>query len=135
MNYTIHLTEKQVVVIKAALEDYFRTRMGQFFDLPDDLAFDGYDRKTHDDIEFNERIARRDAGKALLDAAYKLMHPKWDLPKSEDSLIAQDMWGEIKHALWKQRPQADKDAIPWCVDADKPLHLSGEPRIKVEADA
>ena len=134
MKYKLELTENQLKVVKSALEDYFRQRMGQFFELPDDIAFDGYDRNKHDNIDFKERIARRDAGKSLLESAYKLMRPEWNLPKMQNCMIAEDMWRVIRYALWMQRPEKERAQIPWCVDGDKPIKISDEPMIKVEAD-
>ena len=133
MKWRIELTENQLKIVRAALEDYFRQRMGQFFELPDDLAFDGYDREKPDNMNFDERIARRDAGRSLLDSAYKLMHPEW-LPKTQNCMIAEDMWRVVRYALWMQRPEEERRKIPWCVDGDKPIKISDEPMIKVEVD-
>ena len=130
--YELTVTPKQLAVIQAALEDYFRTRMGQYFDLTCDLAglFE-----HGDDIDHTDRCSRRDAAQSLMNGAYQICHPperyrrKGYVGKSPEMMIAEDIWAVIRHERWKDRPDEEKSG--WTTDSDEPLHLGPEPPIKV----
>ena len=130
--YELTVTEAQLVVIQTALEDYFRTRMGQYFDLSCDLA--GLFEHDIDDIDHREKCARRDAAKSLMEGAYAICFPAERMrrmnymTKSREMLIAEDIWGVIRHERWKERPEDKKDH--WTTDSDEPLHLGPEPVIE-----
>lgn len=126
--YVLQLNGTQLIAIQDALESYFRVRMGQFFDLAEDVAFAGFDFKEHKEIDFFDRIARRDAAIDLMNAAHRLMQPIFS-EKSDEMLVAQDIWSVIRHERWKERP--DKEKLQWTVDACEPLHLSDQPRITI----
>lgn len=133
MNYTLTVTPTQLAVIQTALEDYFRTRMGQYFDLSSDLA--GVFEHDIDDIDSREKCARRDAAKSLMEGAYAICWPpermrRMDyMTKSPEMLIAEDIWGVIRHERWKDRPDEEKSG--WTTDSDEPLHLGSEPPVRV----
>ena len=133
MKYTLEITEKQAEIIKIALEEYFRLRMGQFGDLADDLAYSGYDRNNHTSDELNARNERRWSAEAVFKAALDVAQPMRKhgvYPEQTiEMLRAQDIWQVIRHKLWKDR-HGDKD--DWCVDARKPMPMTGEPLPKME---
>ncbi len=62
--YTLTLTENQIVLIKDALEEYFRIRMNQWIDLSNDLAAKNIDlsleNPNHNKL-FDKYINDRDA--------------------------------------------------------------------------
>lgn len=133
MKYRIELTEKQLQVVKIALEEYFRISLNQWRDLADRLAWEdvvlpkeaGPDR----DRLFDRTICTRNALHEIFMAAGRILWPTGTLlGKNEYNLIAQDIWDVIKHQQWK-----DAGCLPeWSVDGNKPLHLSKEPMPKIE---
>ena len=47
--YILELTDAQAKLVETALEEYFRLRMGQYFDFADEMAFQGFNYKEHTD--------------------------------------------------------------------------------------
>ena len=135
--YVVRMNERQLRLIMTATEEYGRLRMGQTWDLSDDLAFQHYDRKAEQESgehkEFDRRILRRDACRELLDLAMRaacggnyLDH--WQ--KTEDVEVALDMYCTVRKFLWEQRPESEKDT--WTV-ASGPLYLMGpDPKMEIE---
>ncbi len=121
--YTIEVNEAQIRVISAALEEYFRLRMGQEFDFCTDLASLNHDlspqNQKHDWI-FDMYIARRDHLQELMRAFFRIaFEPTGFLEKkTDDMLIAEDIWDVIRTARGLSR---------W----DSQLHVSNEPMPKV----
>lgn len=128
--FKITVTENQLKLIRIACEDYLRTRMGQFFDLANSISEAGTpDISSMTPVEFDEMIARRNAAQDLMTSAFRLAQPVMQA-KTEEMLIAEDIYDVIKHEIWKMRP--DRDELGWSVDSNPPLHLSKEPLIKIE---
>lgn len=133
MNYTLTVTPKQLAVIQTALEDYFRTRMGQYFDLTNDLA--GVFTRDDDEIDCNDKCARRNAAKVLMDSAYNICWPHERMrrmdyqTKTPEMMIAEDIWAVIRHERYMERPEEERDH--WCTAADVPLHIGPEPMVKL----
>lgn len=132
MSWAITLTDEQIHVVKDALEEYFRIRLGQFREITDSIAFSDCD--TNDKIKWKECFARREAALVLMESAFRLMRPEISLKKTENMLIAEDIWGAVKHALWLNLPQERREQTRWCVDADAPLNLSGQPLPKIKQE-
>lgn len=129
--YTITLNERQLRLLQTAAEFYGRILMGQTWDLSDALTWLHYEYKP-DDPEFDRRILRRDACRELLDLAMRaasggrLEH----FQKTEDVMIALDMYSVIRNFFWHQLPEDKRET--WTVDAD-PVYIWGpEPKIKVD---
>lgn len=129
--YTITLNERQLRLICTAVEEYGRLRMGQTWDLADALAFLHYEYKQ-DDPDYDRRLLRRDATRELLDLAMRAasngdyMH----FQKTEDVMVALDMYSTIRNFYWHQKPADQRDK--WTTDAD-PLYLWGpEPKIDIK---
>ena len=129
--YTITLNERQLRLLQNACEEYGRLRMGQTWELSDDLAFQNYEYKK-DDPEYDRRLLRREATRELLDLAMRAasngdyMH----FQKTENVMVALDMYSTIRNFFWHQKPEAERDH--WTTDAD-PLYLWGpEPKMKIE---
>lgn len=124
--YTLTITEKQAILIKEALEEYFRIRMNQWGDLANSLAMKNIDlspdNPNHERI-FDGYIQDRDAVWKVFECAGRIL---WDYQrndKSEEQLIAEDIWQVIRHQLWKDSENKNN----WCVDAREPLRVSDEP--------
>lgn len=127
--YVIELNEKQAVIIKRALEEYFRIRMNQWGDLADDLAHVGFTYDKNDPnnrSNFNAYIERRDNAKRAFEGAMLIAQPQRVnrvMEISEDVLIAEDIWQVIRHQLFIDN---GGDLNSCCVDTRKPLQMSQE---------
>ena len=124
--YILTLTEKQAILIKDALEEYFRIRMNQWGDLAESLVIKNIDLSTdnpnHEKI-FERHITERDAVRNVLECAGRILWENQINPKSDEQLIAEDIWQVIRHQLWKD----SENKNDWCVDASEPLRMSDEP--------
>ena len=123
MTYTIEVNEAQIKVISAALEEYFRLRMGQEFDFCTDIAGINCDlspKNPNHDWIFDKYIERRDHLQELMRAVFRIaFEPTGYLEKkTDDMLIAEDIWDVIRTARGMSR---------W----ESPLHVSNEPMPKV----
>lgn len=128
--YTLTLTYNQVIVVRNALEEYFRVSMNQWSDLAERLAFRGIDQETRTK-NFDRLITERNLANDLLTAIGSVINdPYSGIPRDEDENIAVDIWHVIKHELWKQRD--DKTTMMWSVDASEPWQTSEEPLPKIE---
>lgn len=132
--YILELNENQARLVKDALEEYFRIRMGQWGNLADSMARKNIDlspdNPKHKKI-FDDYITTRAAVEKVLECAGDIVWGlPFDNPKSEEQLIAEDIWQAIRYELWKQSPNKDE----WCVDSRAPMQMSHEPlpEIKVE---
>ena len=74
--YTLTITEKQAVLIKDALEEYFRIRMNQWGELADSLAMKNIDLSTdnlnHEKI-FERYITERDSIRNVFECAGRIL--------------------------------------------------------------
>ena len=134
MRYTLELSEEQAEIIKIALEEYFRLRMNQTWDFADDICFEGFDYENHTKEDFNERIERRDMFRDEFEKLLNTVHPlQFRGGKFREQTIemrrAQDIWQVIRYKLWTSK---HTDAYNWCVDARKPMCMTGEPLPKME---
>lgn len=123
MTYTIEVNEKQLRLIMRMTEEWFRLRMGQATDFCDEIAAMNtdlsQDNPNHEWI-FDKYIARRDHLHEMLRAFFCIaFEPIGYLEKkTEDMLIAEDIWDAIRCELGISR---------W----GSPLHTSDEPLPKV----
>ena len=124
--YTLTITEKQAILIKEALEEYFRIRMNQWRDLADSLAMKNIDlspdNPNHEKI-FDGYIQDRDAVQKVLECVGRILWDGQRNDKSNEQLMAEDIWQVIRHQLWKD----SDNKVEWCVDAREPLRVSDEP--------
>lgn len=125
---TIKLTEKQARTVLAAVEEYFRIRMGQanISGLAEDLAFIDYDKsKDTTGKGFDLAIQLRDNINHVLKAIFHMAWPIYGAPekKSEPVLIAGDIWSQLR---WELSP---KDA--W---QSTPFQLGPEPMPKITVE-
>lgn len=130
MEYNFTLTEKQMEVIKIALEEFFRIRMGQFSDLANELAFEGfqYDKENPQNSEkFDQLIQRRNDAEEKFEEALNAARPErrnHAIPKTDTMLVAEDIWQVIRQRLYLDRGGSRFDSV---VDARNPLRTSEEP--------
>ena len=124
--YNLVITEKQAVLIKNALEEYFRIRMNQWGDLADSLVVKDIDLSPHNpkyELIFERYITERESVRNVLECAGRIIWENQRNPKSDEQLIAEDIWKVIRHQLWKDSEHTDD----WCVDSREPLRMSDEP--------
>ena len=135
--YKITLSQNQARVMMIALESFFRTRLGQFFDLADDIAFNGYDPDSRDkegaDNDFLHRINYRNDAEEMFNYAYEMAKPKYNraddyYTKTPDMRNAIDMWHVIRHQFWGENPNRRNDTT----DAYPPFPTCDEELIKIE---
>lgn len=119
--FKIELTERQLKLIWKALESYERIRMGQFTDIADDLAFANfvYDKERPGNAEeFDQRILRRNDADDMFAKAFRIAQPLRE-HKTEDMLIAEDMWMQIRERIspheWRE-PLWNGDEPPMKID-------------------
>lgn len=124
--YILSLSEKQAVLLMVVLEEFFRIRMNQWGDLADSLAMKNIDlspdNPNHEKI-FDGYIQDRDAVQKVFECAGRILWDGQRNNKSEEQLIAEDIWQVIRHQLWKD----SKNRNNWCVDSRVPLRVSDEP--------
>ena len=124
--YILSLSEKQAVLLMVVLEEFFRIRMNQCGDLADSLAMKNIDlspdNPNHEKI-FDGYIQDRDAVQKVFECAGRILWDGQRNNKSEEQLIAEDIWQVIRHQLWKD----SKNRNNWCVDSRVPLRVSDEP--------
>lgn len=130
--YHMTMNEAQLRVVKSALEDYFRTRMGQFWDFTDEVALAGWTYNKDDpenSRKFDDFLHRRDAAKMVFETGFKIAQP-WQCDKTREMLIAEDIWSVIRHQFYMERPEP-KDHYT----TDSSVYLwSGEPCVKLEME-
>lgn len=131
--FSMKLNKRQLRAIMVALEEYFRIRMNQWNDVADYLAAMEVDfspkNPKHEKI-FDLYIQRRDDCRSLLETAGRIAMRDRVCSKTEDMLIAEDIWGVIRHELWKM----DRSHLLHTVDAYPPLISSDEPVVKIERE-
>lgn len=128
--YTLTLTEKQIVLTKEALEEYFRIRMNQWIDLSNDLAAKNIDlspENPNHNKRFDKYINDRDAIYEIFGCVGRIVKLNGS-KKTEKQLVAEDIWQVMRHQLWKDSENKNK----WCVDAREPMRVSKEPLPKIE---
>lgn len=128
--YTLTLTENQIVLIKDALEEYFRIRMNQWIDLSNDLAAKNIDlsldNPNHHKL-FDKYINDRDAIYEIFECIGRIIKLNGS-KKTEKQLVAEDIWQVIRHQLWKDSENKNE----WCADSREPLRVSREPLPEIE---
>lgn len=129
MKYTLEVSEKQVEIIKIALEEYFRLRMNQWWDFADEMAATGFEYNKDDpenSKRFDAYIERRDKSEKLFQEAMKVAQSGDQRPyisQTVEMLRAQDIWQVIRHRLYLDRGGRINDMV---VDARKPMSRTGE---------
>lgn len=92
--YTLELNEKQAIIVKEALEEFFRIRMNQWDMLADSLAMQNADlspeNPNHKEI-FERYLNKRDHARIVLKSVGEIIFER-NLKKTEEQLIAEDIW-------------------------------------------
>lgn len=123
--YRLDLSEAQLRVVNAALKEFFRLPLNQWGDLAERLAFNGFLLSCGKDRDraFDCCIAKRDAARAVFEAAGKILWGYEIPPKDDQQLIAEDIWQVIRHQLYLDSGSTDT----WRVDAREAIQWGPEP--------
>lgn len=134
MKITIECCEEQVNLIVAALEDYFRLRMGQNLHMAQSLADDTYkwdEKNPNNGMLFNRYIDRRDTLEYAYLALMRIAYGANRYESSDACRNASDIWRCLRHELYMT---SDCEKTDWDVRYDEPIRLGtlDLPKIEVE---
>lgn len=121
--YRMELTEEQMRVTQAALEEWFRLRMGQNYEFTSDIASMNEDlspdRPDHERI-FDRYLIKRNYLDELMRAFFRIAFGQYGVPdeKTGDMLIAECVWDAMRFARGQSR---------W----DAPYQIGSEPVPKI----
>ena len=117
---TIELTETQARIVLAAVEEWFRLRMGQPYDLANDLAC-----LKPGESDFDKMLVRRDAIEELLRAMFRIAWPHWGTPTEVPPYVhvASDIWSTLRYEMG---PKTE-----WC---STPFQMGPEPLPKITVE-
>lgn len=124
---TIEMTETQARLVLAAVEEWFRLRMGQPHYLANGLAMLGFDYKENDREKFDTCMRKRDALQAVIEAMLKIAFP-WrgygiGHEIQPEVHIASDIWSQLRYEL------NPKDEWGYT-----PFQMGREPMVKVTVE-
>lgn len=129
--YQLTVNERQLRLINAALEEFFRLGLNQWWGLADRLATIDLEiplaDDPHHDQAFDRYIHTRDDARIVMETVGRILWPHGLTKQDDDNILAQDIYQCIRYRLWLDDP--DKDLFGRCVDGNKPLLQSGEPAI------
>lgn len=122
---TIELTETQARTVLAAVEEWFRLRLGQSRDLADGLAFLGYTHDKNNPEAFNQRIQTRDHVDEVLKAVFRIAFGYYGVCEHTppEVHVASDIWCTLR---WELSEKGEWDRTPFQMGPE-PL-----PKITVE---
>lgn len=125
----LDLNETQANILRDALEEYFRIRMGQFDRLTEDLAFYNYNSQADKKDTFNEAMIKKEALKEIFYQVRDITWPGTHYPEKTipEALVASDIWSVLRHELFKTSP----DLNPGIILASGPIQIGSEPLPKV----
>jgi hypothetical protein len=127
--YVLTLNERQARITAAALEEYFRLRMGQFEDLSNEIAASGENVHDPNDPEhsrkFNDYIDRRDLISEKLREVVRIAWPRGTVGRvPTEAYVAGDIWRVIRYTMaWHEHPQGGDwvDFAMPIIQGDEPL--------------
>lgn len=127
--YRLELTEAQLRVVNAALEEFFRLPLNQWDRLAERLAFKGVDLQDEKTRErnFGRCIAAKDAAQEVFKAAGRILWQHGTPKKDDEQLIAEDIWQVIRHQMYLDSGSTDT----WRVDAREAIQWGPEPLAKI----
>ena len=134
MKITIECNEEQADLMVAALEDYFRLRMGQADHMAQSLADDIYewDESNPKNQElFNEYLKRREELGNWYELLIRIAYGRGCCWSSDRCRNAADIWRCLRHELYMT---SDCEKSDWDVRGDEPIQLGtiDLPKIEVE---
>ena len=121
----LELNETQARTVLAAVEEWFRLRMGQNYDLADGLAMLNYKHDPEHPERFDRMIQTRDALNEVISAMFRIAWPHYGTPREipPEVHVASDIWSALR---WELSEKGEWDRIPFQMGPE-PL-----PKITVE---
>lgn len=121
----LELNEVQARTVMVAVEEWFRLRMGQGFDLATDLAFLNYQHDKGHPEAFNQRIQTRDAVHEVVKTMFRIAFGAYGTPGEipPEVHVASDIWSALR---WELSEKGEWDRTPFQMGPE-PL-----PKITVE---
>ena len=132
---TITMTDEQLRLVNRALESYFRTRMGQFWDYADDVCMYGVDLSADNpcnDKLFDNYITRRNSLKSIMENVFQSLTFN-TCKKSQDCMDIIDIWQTVRYWFWQQKPENERS--DWSVDSTPPLCEGQYPLPTIERES
>lgn len=122
----IEMNETQARTVQAALEEWFRLRMGQDFELANGLAFLGFKNDPKKPALFDAAIQRRDSIQAVIRAMFNIAWPHYGTPREvlPEVHIATDIWSQLR---WELSDKSEQWKFP-------PLQMGPEPMPKITVE-
>ena len=120
------MNRSQMQLLQNMSENFMRERMGQFWLLTDDLAYDraGFEynkENPENDRRFKECTANAQEAKALFEQGYQASGAAGYSYKTKSMMMAYDFYSTIRHALWLENPNPNDHLA-----SGKPLHECAE---------
>lgn len=133
--YALHLNEGQLQIVRNALEEYFRVRLGQMGMLAEDLAGIGVDfskDNPHHDRIFDSYIQCKEAARIALEAGFRIAAGYRTTKKTDQENAAYDIFAVIRHRQFLDRKESD--VTYWGIDADEPRQWGPYPLPTIERE-
>ena len=128
---TLTLTEEHAQTVQDACEMLMRMKLGQTA-MPTEFMI-GYPTILNNKAEIGRYCAMQEVAEQALSTFLLATGYKEDKPKDQIEMLAYEIWGTIRHALWMHdHPRADG----WSTAAQEPLSESGldMPKCEVSDD-
>ena len=131
---TMRLNVAQLRLIRDALEEHFRLRLGQCGELAESICAQGVDLTTENPnfaADFDEFIARRTMFKSAMEELLRRIAFAGDPTRVQKTTERQneiDVWHAIRHWFWEQSPNRADGAL----DAYPPRQQGAYPPPKIE---
>jgi hypothetical protein len=134
--YEITVNENQLKAMRNALEEYFRLRLGQAYELIEDWAFGELDwnapKSEERDRAMDRAFLRRDDAAEVFRTAYRIARGNtYRNCSTETSRICEDIWQVVRHQIWLDEDGPEK--MPWSVDSRELFPVSSEPPVVIKS--
>ena len=117
---TVEMTKEHAQTVQDACELLMRMKLGQTIS-PTEIMLGGFDSIGKYSVD--EFCMRRDAANDVLRAFLRITGNKEGCEKDRVESLAYEVFGTIRHALWKYDNPNTKDS--WSVASQPPLCESG----------
>lgn len=117
---TLTLTEEHAQTVQDACEMLMRMKLGQTA-MPTEFMM-GWPKMLENKDEIDRYCAMREVAELALSTFLLATGCKAGKPKDQIEMLAYEIWGTIRHALWMHdHPRGDE----WSTAAQEPLSESG----------
>ena len=122
----LELNETQARTVLVAVEEWFRLRIGQSYDLANDLAFYDYQHDKNHPHEFDLRIQIRDAVDEIIKSIFRVVFGPPGVPREVPPQVhvASDIWSTLRWELSDKKDGWDRT----------PFQMGPEPLPKITVE-